>query len=132
MDQPFFHQSLLASDLLPRQLRLYFQVIGALHWGLHPDYDVWLTSYPDWLWQTITAVHLGSIAVIYVALLQKFVALTVFPSREAVRFLSNQCLSGGARRRCPAGGIPASCHKIAFRIRRKFSHRVPRRPRHKA
>jgi hypothetical protein len=48
----------------------YFQVIGTLHWGLHPDYDAWLTSYPDWLWQTITAVHLGSIAVIYAALLQ--------------------------------------------------------------
>jgi hypothetical protein len=48
----------------------YFQVVGTLHWGLHPDYDAWLTSYPDWLWRTITAVHLGSIAVIYAALLQ--------------------------------------------------------------
>ena len=67
MDQPFFHQSLLAADV---SFVWYFQVIGPLHWGLHPDYDAWLTNYPDWLWQTITAVHLGSIAVIYAAFLQ--------------------------------------------------------------
>jgi hypothetical protein len=48
----------------------YYQIIGRLHWGLHPEYDVWLIRYPEWLWQSITAAHLGSIAVIYAAFLQ--------------------------------------------------------------
>lgn len=48
----------------------YFQVIGTLHWSLHPEYDVWLVTYPDWLWQTITAIHLVSVAVIYAAFLK--------------------------------------------------------------
>jgi len=48
----------------------YYQFIGTLHWGLHPDNDVWLIRYPDGLWQTINAIHLGSIALLYAAFLQ--------------------------------------------------------------
>jgi hypothetical protein len=48
----------------------YYQVIGTLHWALHPAYDAWLVRYPDWLWQAVTAIHLGSVALIYAAFLQ--------------------------------------------------------------
>jgi methanethiol S-methyltransferase len=48
----------------------YFQVLGALHWGLHPENDAWLIDYPDWIWSIITLIHLGSIAVFYTALMQ--------------------------------------------------------------
>jgi protein-S-isoprenylcysteine O-methyltransferase Ste14 len=48
----------------------YYQVLGTLHWGLHPDNDAWLIRYPDWTWQLITAIHLGSVALIYAAFLQ--------------------------------------------------------------
>jgi len=41
-----------------------------VHWGLHPANDVWLIRYPNWLWQTIVATHLGSIALLYAAFLQ--------------------------------------------------------------
>ena len=71
MDQPFFHQSLLAADLLPRQLRSGIFKSSDRCTGLHPDYDAWLTSYPDWLWQTITAVSISDRSQwIYAALLQ--------------------------------------------------------------
>ena len=39
-------------------------------WGLHPANNTWLIDYPDWAWQTVTAIHLGSIAVIYTAFIQ--------------------------------------------------------------
>jgi len=48
----------------------YYQLIGMLHWGWHPENDFWLIDYPDGLWQTITAIHLGSIALLYAAFLQ--------------------------------------------------------------
>lgn len=44
--------------------------ISALHWTRNAGNNVWLVSYPDWLWQAITVVHLFSIAVIYVAFVQ--------------------------------------------------------------
>lgn len=44
--------------------------IASLHWARNPDNDVWLLAYPPWLWQAITAVHLASIGVFYVAFLQ--------------------------------------------------------------
>jgi hypothetical protein len=44
--------------------------IAALHWARHPENDVWLTVYPAWLWQVMTFLHLGSIALMYVAFLQ--------------------------------------------------------------
>jgi methanethiol S-methyltransferase len=39
-------------------------------WGLHPRNNDWLIDYPDWGWQAITTIHLGSIVVIYIAFLQ--------------------------------------------------------------
>ncbi len=48
---------------------LYYGV-AALHWARHPGNDVWLVAYPDWLWQAITVLHLGSIAFLYVAFIQ--------------------------------------------------------------
>jgi hypothetical protein len=48
----------------------YYQFIGMLHWGSHPENDYWLIDYPDGLWQTVTAIHLGSIVLLYAAFLQ--------------------------------------------------------------
>lgn len=48
---------------------LYYGV-SRLHWARNLDYDVWLIDYPDWLWQVITVLHLGSIGLVYVAFLQ--------------------------------------------------------------
>ena len=48
---------------------LYYGV-AALHWARNTDYDVWLVAYPDWLWQIIVVLHLGSIALLYAAFLQ--------------------------------------------------------------
>lgn len=48
---------------------LYYGV-GALHWARHPKNDVWLIMYPEWLWQGMIVLHLGSIALMYVAFLQ--------------------------------------------------------------
>ncbi|NIR43045.1 MAG: hypothetical protein GWN83_03420, partial [Gemmatimonadetes bacterium] len=48
---------------------LYYGV-ASLHWLQNPENDVWLVVYPDWLWQIVTALHLGSIALFYVAFIQ--------------------------------------------------------------
>ena len=48
---------------------LYYAV-ASLHWARNLENDAWLIDYPDWLWQSITALHLGSIALIYVAFVQ--------------------------------------------------------------
>jgi methanethiol S-methyltransferase len=48
---------------------LYYGV-GALHWARHPENDIWLVVYPDWLWQVLTFLHLGSVALMYAAFLQ--------------------------------------------------------------
>jgi methanethiol S-methyltransferase len=44
--------------------------VATLHWTRHPDNNVWLIVYPDWLWQAITVVHLGSVALLYIAFIQ--------------------------------------------------------------
>jgi protein-S-isoprenylcysteine O-methyltransferase Ste14 len=44
--------------------------VASLHWARHVENDVWLIVYPDWLWQVITVLHLGSIALLYVAFFQ--------------------------------------------------------------
>ena len=58
---------------------LYYGV-AALHWARNTGNDVWLVAYPDWLWQVIVVVHLGSIALLYAAFLQsdylEFLGLT--------------------------------------------------------
>ena len=48
---------------------LYYGV-ASLHWARNIEYDVWLVTYPDWLWQIIIVLHLGSIALLYIAFLQ--------------------------------------------------------------
>jgi len=48
---------------------LYYGV-ASLHWARNTEYDFWVFIYPDWLWQTITVLHLGSIALIYAAFIQ--------------------------------------------------------------
>lgn len=48
---------------------LYYGV-ASLHWVRNPEHDVWLIVYPEWLWQVLTVLHLGSIAVVYVAFIQ--------------------------------------------------------------
>jgi len=48
---------------------LYYGV-AKLHWARNIDYDIWLIDYPDWLWQIIIVLHLGSIALLYAAFLQ--------------------------------------------------------------
>lgn len=54
--------------------------VATLLWGRHADNNVWLIVYPAWLWQVITVVHLGSIALLYVAFWQsdylEFLGLT--------------------------------------------------------
>ena len=44
--------------------------VASLHWARNPENDVWLVLYPEWLWQVVTVLHLGSIALLYVAFLQ--------------------------------------------------------------
>jgi len=44
--------------------------ISTLHWTRNPENDVWLVGVPDWLWQAMTVIHLGSIAFLYAAFLQ--------------------------------------------------------------
>lgn len=44
--------------------------VASLHWLQNPRNDVWLVVYPEWLWQIVTALHLASIVVFYVAFLQ--------------------------------------------------------------
>ena len=48
----------------------YYQVLGRLHWGLHPDGNDGLIDFPDQLWEAITVVHLGSVVMLYTAFLQ--------------------------------------------------------------
>jgi methanethiol S-methyltransferase len=47
-----------------------YEGIAALHWAHHPNGNVWLIAYPDWLWRTLLLGHLGSLAVTYAAFLQ--------------------------------------------------------------
>ena len=44
--------------------------VARLHWVRNPDYDVWLIVYAEWLWQLVTVLHLGSIALLYAAFIQ--------------------------------------------------------------
>ncbi len=48
---------------------LYYGV-ATLHWARNIDNDVWLVAYPDWLWQIIVVLHLGSIVLLYAAFMQ--------------------------------------------------------------
>lgn len=41
-----------------------------MHWGWNPERDVWLVVSPEWLWQVLTVLHLGSVALMYAAFVQ--------------------------------------------------------------
>lgn len=57
-----------------------YGAVTMLHWARNPEFDVWLARYPPWLWAIVTALHLFSVAVVYVAFLQsdylEFLGLT--------------------------------------------------------
>lgn len=44
--------------------------IAVLHWGQHPDNNVWLIDYPQPLWRAVVILHLLSIALAYVSFIQ--------------------------------------------------------------
>lgn len=44
--------------------------IAVLHWGAHPEGNIWLIDYPEPLWRALLVVHLLSIAVFYVSFIQ--------------------------------------------------------------
>lgn len=44
--------------------------IAVLHWGKHPDSNVWVTDIPAPLWRVIVVLHLFSIVLAYVSFLQ--------------------------------------------------------------
>ena len=47
-----------------------YHVVSVLHWSLNREYDQWLFVYPQWAWQIVMLLHLGSIGFIYAAFLQ--------------------------------------------------------------
>ena len=71
---------------------LYYAV-ASLHWARNMEYDFWVFIYPEWLWQTITLLHLGSIAFMYAAFIQSDY-LEFWGFRQAWRGIS--ALQGGA------------------------------------
>lgn len=54
--------------------------IAVLHWGQHPDSNIWLIDYPEPVWRVLVILHLFSIALAYVSFLQsdylEFLGLT--------------------------------------------------------
>lgn len=47
-----------------------YHVVSVLHWSMNREYDRWLFVYPEWAWQLVMTLHLGSIGFFYAALLQ--------------------------------------------------------------
>ncbi|MCZ6860590.1 MAG: NnrU family protein [Alphaproteobacteria bacterium] len=67
---PFFVEHFWRLIYCALSFAALYWTIASLHWARNPDNDIWLVVYPDWLWQIITAIHLGAIALIYVAFIQ--------------------------------------------------------------
>jgi protein-S-isoprenylcysteine O-methyltransferase Ste14 len=44
--------------------------IAVLHWGAHPDGNVWLADYPQALWRVLLVIHLLSVILFYVSFIQ--------------------------------------------------------------
>ena len=44
--------------------------IAVLHWGAHPDANVWLIDYPQALWRMLLVIHLLSVILFYVSFIQ--------------------------------------------------------------
>jgi hypothetical protein len=72
---------------------LYYGV-AALLWGRNPENDFWIVIYPEWLWQTIIVLHLGSVAIMYAAFIQSDY-LEFWGFKQAWRGI--RILLGGAR-----------------------------------
>lgn len=47
-----------------------YHVVSVLHWSMNREHDRWLFVYPEWAWQLVMLLHLGSIAFIYAAFIQ--------------------------------------------------------------
>ena len=67
---PFFVKQFWRLTYFVLSYIFYYQVLGPAGWDLHPENNDPLIVYPDQVWTVITAVHLGSIAVLYAAFLQ--------------------------------------------------------------
>ena len=67
---PFFVEHFWRLVYCALSFAFLFWGVASLLWASNPENDVWLFVYPDWLWQIITVLHLGSIAVIYIAFIQ--------------------------------------------------------------
>ncbi len=67
---PFFVEHFWRLIYCALSLVALYYGVAALHWARHPENDVWLIVYPEWLWQAIIVLHLGSIALLYVAFFQ--------------------------------------------------------------
>jgi methanethiol S-methyltransferase len=67
---PFFVEHFWRLSYCALSYAALYYGIAALHWTRHPENDIWLIVYPDWLWQVVTILHLGSILLMYVAFLQ--------------------------------------------------------------
>jgi hypothetical protein len=67
---PFFVEHFWRAVYCALSFAALYCGVASLHWARHPDHDVWLIVYPDWLWQAITLLHLGSVAFLYVAFFQ--------------------------------------------------------------
>lgn len=67
---PFFVEHFWRLVYCALSLVALYYAVAMLHWARHPENDVWLIVYPDWLWQAITVCHLGSIALLYIAFFQ--------------------------------------------------------------
>ncbi|MCH6583047.1 MAG: isoprenylcysteine carboxylmethyltransferase family protein [Proteobacteria bacterium] len=44
--------------------------ISLLHWGQHPDSNIWLVDYPEPLWHGLVVLHLLSVVLAYVSFIQ--------------------------------------------------------------
>jgi methanethiol S-methyltransferase len=77
---PFFVDHFWRIIYCALSLAALYKGVAALLWGRHAGNNVWLIVYPAWLWQLITVLHLGSIALLYVAFWQsdylEFLGLT--------------------------------------------------------
>ena len=67
---PFFVEHFWRLAYCTLSIGALYYAVAPLHWSRHPENDVWLIIYPEWLWQAITVLHLGSIAFLYVAFFQ--------------------------------------------------------------
>ncbi|MFC5523631.1 NnrU family protein [Polaromonas jejuensis] len=67
---PFFVEHFWRLVYCALSLAALYGGVAALLWGRHAENDVWLFIYPEWLWQVLTAIHLGSIGLLYAAFLQ--------------------------------------------------------------